>query len=811
MAEPGSQRVQRVGVARLELATEVEVPIDEVEGHVPSYLIGGEAEQPDEEYIPYPFDDEPARQKRIIQELRARMTRMDKGKEEAEAEVIANLQEDLDALKKRVAQASAMQGRREREAAQEPTNLTGIAIASPASEPQREAAGASARADSRHADAKDGRTVRPEPAPAAAVAPNELSPSAPSEEDTATKAARAAQSVQRAAARRAKTLIDATAKTEAAQAAAAAAAAEAAFAKANLQAARKAAAERLRLRKERERREAEAAEAAEAKGAAVTGGSGDEALRAAAERCRVEKEKKDEAVAAAKVTSMSTAQLQKEAEDAVSSLIAQHQAEANEIQKADEMQEREAERMYAEADNKATRQAEAQLASMLTEVRGLEAMQLSAAEVEEEGAGVDTATGGGPLSRQKSVLRRGSTGSVAPNSLGSRGPESTHARRGGSRGVSHSSSRGRLGDGSPSNQEFGGEGTRGDATAPPAGEAAEADALMAPIMEQLRKLESTWEEWAGSDGATPSALSRAAVELQKWASWQEKSGLGATLGSLQAPSASVGSAVADSIALLDRALSLPYEPWEKLAKRVKPWQAKPGSSAAVNLEALRSYRRAQLELIAARINLPDRPKLPPVEAQIAAAQRTRDNAGRGSLRKPSKPGQPTSLHRSETTSLIRAHASGQAVLRPLAPAKAQPMRQRSSTNLSAGACALERPDASGWNSSRLAADACAWSLNASASGLSVRRNRSSEQGGSGYRDRGGGGGTDCAESGGRERARSELRQLGGGQAELSFNAVAKVPPAPKETRSKAHVLAANEAARSREVATALFWSAKDGR
>lgn len=775
MAEPGSQRVQRVEVARLELATEVEVPIDEVEGHVPSYLIGGEAEQPDEEYIPYPFDDEPARQKRIIQELRARMTRMDKGKEEAEAEVIANLQEDLDALKKRVAQASAMQGRRAREAAQEPTNLTGIAIASPASE--REAAGASARSDSRHADAKDGRTVRPEPAPAAAVAPNELSPSAPSEEDTATKAARAAQSVQRAAARRAKALIDATAKMEAVQAAAAAAAAEAAFAKANLQAARKAAAERLRLRKERERREAEAAEAAEKKRAAATGGSGDEALRAAAERCRVEKEKKDEAVAAAKVTSMSTVQLQKEAEDAVSSLIAQHQAEANEIQKADEMQEREAERMYAEADNKATRQAEAQLASMLREVRGLEGMQLSAAEVEEEGAGVDTATGGGPLLRQKSFLRRGSSGSVAPNSLGSRGPESTHARCGGSRSVSHSSSRGRLGDGSPSNQEFGGEGTRGDATAPPAGEAAEADALMAPIMEQLRKLESTWEEWAGSDGATPSALSRAAVELQKWASWQEKSGLGATLGSLQAPSASVGSAVADSIALLDRALSLPYEPWEKLAKRVKPWQAKPGSSAAVNLEALRSYRRAQLELIAARINLPDRPKLPPVEAQIAAAQRTRDNAGRGSLRKPSKPGQPTSLHRSETTSLIRAHASGQAVLRPLAPAEAQPMRQRSSTNLSAGACALERPDASGWNSSRLAADACAWSLNASASGLSVRRNRSrssTEQGGSGFRDRGRGGGTDCAESGGRERAGSELRQLGGGQAELSFNAVAKV-------------------------------------
>ena len=53
--------------------------------------------------------------------------------------------------------------------------------------------------------------------------------------------------------------------------------------------------------------------------------------------------------------------MQKEAEEAVQSLMARHQAEVVEIAQAEEKQEEEAERLYAEADSRATRQADAQV------------------------------------------------------------------------------------------------------------------------------------------------------------------------------------------------------------------------------------------------------------------------------------------------------------------------------------------------------------------------------------------------------------------------------------------------------------------
>jgi len=623
---------------------------------------------------------------------------------------------------------------------------------------------------------------------------------------------RTISAAQRAATVRVRAIAEATAKAQAAQAAAAAAAVEAAAAKADLEAARHAAAERLRLKRERDRKETEAAEAEETARAEAAKGKEAEALRNAAERLRVEKEKKEDAVIAEKVKVMSKAQVQRAAEESVKSLMARHQAEEKESLNAEEKEDSEAERLYAEADNRATRQVEAQLTNMLKEVRDLEVMRLTTIDDElDEPVAVGSDLQVVPLSRQKSVLRRGSIMSVAselPALNGHVDRMSQHSVDGPSE---QDASRVLSGASDGAAGSCPGLVDQGEDGSTSADQATEPEDLMAPILEQLRHLESTWEEWAGPDGAT--MLSAASSDLRNWACWCEKSGLGETLGSLHTPASSVSDTIANSVSLLERALSLPYEPWEKLAKRVKPWQAMPGSTAAVNLQALRSYRQTQIELIAARMNPPDRPKLPPVPAAVAAARRTREEMARPSCRTAaSKVKQTKSMRRSDTTGSIHSRGSDGPSAAPAHPEQRSGHRSNGAI-LSAGACALERPTAGGWDSSLLPSDACAWSSDTSY--------RTARPGGTGSAGR------ERAGSGGNERTPAvSMNRVGSGARErasepvMSALATLEDPPrrkarpdapisAPsKDKRSKAQILAANEAARARVVATAILWSSK---
>jgi len=726
----------------------VEVPVEEVEGSPQHY--DDDAPQVDE-YVPYPFEDEPDRQRRTIDALRARMGNVN---EDAENEGIQGMQEDLDALKRRVATAAV--------------NAASLATVS--------AELAAAVDDLKQPGAGEAADEQP-----GADAPAEVALEAEPEEDAETRAARAAKAAQRAAARRAKAVADAAAKAEAAQAAAALAAAESAAPTADFDVARKAAAERLRLKREAERRQAEEVATEGAARAEALRGREDEGLRAAAERLKAEKEKKEEAVVVSRVGGMTVSQVQAEAEEVVHSLMARHQAEAAEIAEAEEKQEEEAERLYAEADSRAERQAGAQLASMLSEVAGLEVMKLTAInDDEEQSAGIDSdATGELLLTKQKSLLRRGGAGAAGLSDSAAGEVE----------GRSRGDSRGDRGGGGPAEEassvrRLGGEGDEASSGEPLDEAEAEAEAQMAPILERLRQLEATWDEWGGSgrppsppppsDGGSAPApapaegsdapsvsalLPRTLDELQDWRGWRETSGLGATLRSLHSSSAPAGTSLRNSVSLLDRALSLPYEPWEKLAKRAQPWRPTLGTSAEVNLQALRSYRQDQIELIAARLNMAGRPKLPSLAA--AAAKRTREDLTRVARRRG---GAAKHLQRAEPAGKARAPQED--------TGRAPPPRVN--PNLSAGACALVGSGA--WDTTRLAPNASAWKSD-TVPGLAPAVAR---------------------------RAGSGARARGASQPKL------QAAPKAGEARTKSQAFEDNQAARARVVATAIRWGGGDG-
>ena len=113
--------------------------------------------------------------------------------------------------------------------------------------------------------------------------------------------------------------------------------------------------------------------------------------------------------------------------------------------------------------------------------------------------------------------------------------------------------------------------------------AAAASSSLGPILERLRQLDAALAGWSGDELAAqrqqpprerqkprtakrepsrPSKQQRAGVEPNPWRDWAERTGLGSVLRSIFSGKGT-GSAVQSSVLLLERALSLPYEPWDR--------------------------------------------------------------------------------------------------------------------------------------------------------------------------------------------------------------------------------------------------------